>query len=839
MINLPRSSNSSPPTAVVGGRPQVSGSPPAAGGPAAAATGAVRSPGAASSAHRRLSPRQSPLPPPTNVVGARLPLLDVAEVKRNFAIALADACPLDVSAEHECPVCADVATITPLSLLPCNHRICSECAPKVANSLCPLCRTPFDVASLRRGDLSSIAPFVQAMCRHCKRDVSLDQVHAFKHFCPQRQAAYQRARALVAASTGGAGQRGIRGPPVGGLAVSPGGASLGHAYSPVLAAQTVEALEELEELGHDLNATDRNGRTALHIAYHMHRTDLIEFLRRRGLSPYQPCNLGLTCIDYALYGVRSATSLEFVSATAHANPEMHFHRLSYVLAAQRANDVALDYLCSQLVTSPEPRGPLLREMFNAGITGTAPLTAINVLRKWFAGIEEIVLHASIKHGAVSVFNDTLEKTKASKELATTTSATGSSNTVNATGRAAAAPYWKSAVDLCFSCRDSTTATHRIFTHELFDDKDVQEYLTKRFWTIAHNTPQAQYNHPAIIDWLRSVDVASYKLIVEQRGIVSLPTDSQGTSVFHLACQSRNHALAEHFLDKAGTYLNDENHLNFTPLHYACKGPGDALELSPADGSDAYLTIKLLLDRLNSGNDRWFALFKRSVFSETCLDVADTLGEEVLRTLYPTLTHNSLGPDGKNSLHVAAMTGNDAFVLRWLFDRVGSDQFDVNTSCSEGFHAVHYAAYAGNVEAVRYLLAHHNASLVDANGQTVLHHAAIGGSEAVCRLLLRRGKRWTQQLSARDRDPEGRTALDLASNPTLRMALEDLENAKDAAATSVHDLEAVISPSSSSTESSAVSSDDADEPSSPATSSTATSPRRSPATATDPPSSPLQ
>lgn len=43
----------------------------------------------------------------------------------------------------ECGVCLDTKTDTEFTILPCNHKVCSECFPKIKVPKCPFCRAQY------------------------------------------------------------------------------------------------------------------------------------------------------------------------------------------------------------------------------------------------------------------------------------------------------------------------------------------------------------------------------------------------------------------------------------------------------------------------------------------------------------------------------------------------------------------------------------------------------------------------------------------------------------------------------------------------------------------------
>lgn len=44
---------------------------------------------------------------------------------------------------EECPVCLDSICSSKFNLLPCQHKVCQECYPRIRIPICPLCRAPY------------------------------------------------------------------------------------------------------------------------------------------------------------------------------------------------------------------------------------------------------------------------------------------------------------------------------------------------------------------------------------------------------------------------------------------------------------------------------------------------------------------------------------------------------------------------------------------------------------------------------------------------------------------------------------------------------------------------
>jgi hypothetical protein len=44
---------------------------------------------------------------------------------------------------EECLICTESTPITDFNTLPCNHKLCKECFPKIKTPMCPFCRSPY------------------------------------------------------------------------------------------------------------------------------------------------------------------------------------------------------------------------------------------------------------------------------------------------------------------------------------------------------------------------------------------------------------------------------------------------------------------------------------------------------------------------------------------------------------------------------------------------------------------------------------------------------------------------------------------------------------------------
>ena len=44
---------------------------------------------------------------------------------------------------EECSICTEPTNICDFNTLPCNHKLCKDCFPKIRKPVCPFCRSPY------------------------------------------------------------------------------------------------------------------------------------------------------------------------------------------------------------------------------------------------------------------------------------------------------------------------------------------------------------------------------------------------------------------------------------------------------------------------------------------------------------------------------------------------------------------------------------------------------------------------------------------------------------------------------------------------------------------------
>ncbi|XP_067656472.1 ankyrin repeat domain-containing protein 50-like [Haliotis asinina] len=209
----------------------------------------------------------------------------------------------------------------------------------------------------------------------------------------------------------------------------------------------------------------------------------------------------------------------------------------------------------------------------------------------------------------------------------------------------------------------------------------------------------------------------FELLVEKGGDVSL-TDANGDNILHIACCGGNIEMVKYVLSHTKLDISSRGRYGRTPLMTA-----------------AY-----------SGHDRVFELL---VERGGDVSVIDANGDNILHTacygghiemvkyvlLHTKLDINSRGRYRRTPLMTAAYSGHDR-VFELLVERGGN----VSVIDADGDNILHTACYGGHIEMVKYVLLH---TKLDINsrgryGRTPLMLAADKGPERVFELLVERG-----------------------------------------------------------------------------------------------------
>lgn len=247
-------------------------------------------------------------------------------------------------------------------------------------------------------------------------------------------------------------------------------------------------------------------------------------------------------------------------------------------------------------------------------------------------------------------------------------------------------------------------------------------------------------------------------------------------LLHLAARLGHGAVVRHLIAR-GAESSGRDPAGDLPLHWACyqKDPGLVEALLPPDGvswrDDRQETPLMKCARLDNVpvmrrllRHRGDLLRARDAHGQTALRLA--AGQASPEMIELLVAHDagvdSADPAGVTPLHEAARRGDPAIVAPLARASKG----DVRDAA--GNRPVDYAAYFGKAEAFRLLwrpdaVRPQNASERNANGQSLLHHAAHGGDLGVLESLLGAG------LAVNRADRDGRTPLHFAVTKTHRDA----------------------------------------------------------------------
>ncbi|MCP3961699.1 MAG: ankyrin repeat domain-containing protein [bacterium] len=269
----------------------------------------------------------------------------------------------------------------------------------------------------------------------------------------------------------------------------------------------------------------------------------------------------------------------------------------------------------------------------------------------------------------------------------------------------------------------------------------------------------------------------------------VPVPEGRPPLLHLAVRLGHGAMARHLVERgAGTGARDA--AGFLPLHWSCYQddpsltpallPPDTVSWRDARGETPFMkcarldNVPVMRELLHhaGGRDESPGPALRLAIDQASVEMVELLvaaGAGV----------DAAAGDGVTPLHLAARRGEPAIVE--LLAAAAKPDTDVNGNRPAG-----YAAYYGNADAFR-LLWHPGAPReANAQGQTLLHQAAHGGSVEILSSLLRQGLRVNLA------DDDGRTPLHHAVMKTHREAARvllahgaDADCADAEGATAVH------------------------------------------------------
>ncbi|XP_048238818.1 uncharacterized protein LOC124122865 isoform X1 [Haliotis rufescens] len=233
----------------------------------------------------------------------------------------------------------------------------------------------------------------------------------------------------------------------------------------------------------------------------------------------------------------------------------------------------------------------------------------------------------------------------------------------------------------------------------------------------------------------------FDLLVSNQADLTL-VDTSGDSLLHLACQGGNTAIVQHVLSPSNINSRGEN--RWTPVMVAAVSghqsvfdllvsnqadltlvstSGDSLlHLACQGGNTALVQHVLTPSNINSrGRHGWTPVMVAAVSGHQ--SVFDLL---VSNQADLTLVDTS----GDSLLHLACQGGNTAIVQHVL------SPSNINSRGMKGYTPVMKAAYSGHKDVVDLLVQHQaDLTLVDTDGDSLLHFACQGGNTAIVQHVL--------------------------------------------------------------------------------------------------------
>lgn len=274
------------------------------------------------------------------------------------------------------------------------------------------------------------------------------------------------------------------------------------------------------------------------------------------------------------------------------------------------------------------------------------------------------------------------------------------------------------------------------------------------------------------------------LIAEDRSLLTT-TDEYGRGLLHLAALGGNYDGVLYLLEQHQLRPQQTDHFSQSALHYAALSGNlelikllvktyrldvnamdyrgrNALHYAALSGnSEAVLwLVETSLMNPNSKDKHGCTILHLAIQSGSCGSV------QTLKQKYPWLTTELADTNGAKFEHYAAKSENQQLIDEYVTEPDARD--------TAGRTPLAYAAYAGDLHTIRYLIDNKHADPlidIDNEGKSALYYAASGGNPHAARLFVNEYK-----LDPSHMDKLGNTPLHAAalsgSLPTVRYFIEE-------------------------------------------------------------------
>ncbi|XP_071105461.1 uncharacterized protein [Haliotis cracherodii] len=233
----------------------------------------------------------------------------------------------------------------------------------------------------------------------------------------------------------------------------------------------------------------------------------------------------------------------------------------------------------------------------------------------------------------------------------------------------------------------------------------------------------------------------FDLLVSEQADLTL-VDKSGDSVLHLACQGGNKAIVQHLVSPSN--INTRGHNGFTPVMMsALKGHQSVFDLLISKQADLTLGDKdgksvLHLACLGGNKAIVQHLVSPSNINSTGISGSTPVmmaAFQGYQSVFDLLVSKEavltlVDKDGNSALHHACLGGNKAIVQHLV------SPSNINTRGHHGLTPVMMAAVKGHQSVFDLLVSKQaDLTLVDRIGDSLLHHACLGGNKAIVHYLV--------------------------------------------------------------------------------------------------------